>query len=245
MGYYENTRDDIEREELFLSRIETAIDKLPEGKVEIKTISGRQYYYFTPPGEKRRRYIRRSQEDLVEKLCCRKQPERTAAVLKTNITARKKLLKKYSNYDAGTIEAMLPTAYRYVSKAPYHPEKLIHKTTAGIFTRSKGEALIVELLCNADIEFEYEKELWLEDFNGDVKKAIPDFTITNKDGSFMYWEHFGMMDLPEYRKSMIDKLALYHYNNILCPNNLIITMESKDGAIDIAAIDKIINGIIK
>ena len=80
----------------------------------------------------------------------------------------------------------------------------------------------------------------LFDENGDRVIFYPDFKIPLPDGRIIYHEHFGRMDLPEYREKNYKKLSIYHHNNILPPNNLIITMDDKKGGLDISGITQII-----
>jgi tetratricopeptide (TPR) repeat protein len=79
-----------------------------------------------------------------------------------------------------------------------------------------------------------------EDEFGEKYYYKPDFTFTLPDGRTIYWEHMGRMDLPGYRTKNFKKLSVYHFNDIYPPKNLIITMESKEGGIDVDAIQYII-----
>ena len=92
----------------------------------------------------------------------------------------------------------------------------------------------------AGIPFTYEAQLILEDEYGEKHYYRPDFTIILPDGRRIIWEHFGRMDLPDYRKKNFKRLAVYHYNDIYPPKNLIVTMDSKSGGIDVDAIQSII-----
>ena len=117
---------------------------------------------------------------------------------------------------------------------------MIHKTSFGMLCRSKSEAMIADLLYKAGIPFLYEARLILYDEWGEKKVYCPDFTIELPDGSVIYWEHFGRMDLPDYRQKNFKRIATYHYNGIYPPDNLIITMESPKGGINVSAILHII-----
>ena len=57
---------------------------------------------------------------------------------------------------------------------------------------------------------------------------FPDFTIRHpKSGEFYYWEHFGLIDDPGYRKNAMSKLQLYASHGIFPTINLITTYETK------------------
>lgn len=118
---------------------------------------------------------------------------------------------------------------------PFQPEKCIHKSVNGIKTRSKSESLIAIVLANMNISFRYECVL---EING--KKFYPDFTIMKKDGTFLYWEHLGMMDTPSYVSHNIYKIQEYINNGIIPGQNLILTFETNSCPLSYEAIEKII-----
>lgn len=107
---------------------------------------------------------------------------------------------------------------------PLHPEQLTHKTSSGNIVRSKSEAIIDMLLYINKIPFRYECALPL---NGTI--FYPDFTIKHPlTGDLFYWEHFGMMDDPEYSNNALKKLHRYINNGIIPNIHLITTFETKN-----------------
>ena len=112
-----------------------------------------------------------------------------------------------------------------VYKQRYYEASLIHKTLRGELVRSKSEVIIANMLYEADIPYEYEKELSL----GKDGVRIPDFTIDDAEsGKMIYWEHCGMMSDAHYRKRWEEKKALYAKHGIVEGENLIVSIE-KDG----------------
>ena len=90
-------------------------------------------------------------------------------------------------------------------------EGLVYRTGRGLTVRSKSEWIISEALASAGVAFEYEKPLTL---NGVTR--YPDFTIEDEiSGRTFYWEHLGMLDRAEYRRSWERKLQWYRQNDIL------------------------------
>ena len=86
------------------------------------------------------------------------------------------------------------------------------------------------------IPYRYECKLTL----GNVV-IYPDFTIRHpRTGEVFYWEHFGMMDVPQYAKSAADKIMLYTQNQIYPDEKLITTYETKEQPIDTGKIQKLI-----
>lgn len=119
------------------------------------------------------------------------------------------------------------------SKNLKHPEHLNQKVGSKEFVRSKSESMIVKVLKHNKIPYRYECQLIL----GDVE-VYPDFTIRHPEtGEFFYWEHFGLLDKPEYVKNMHSKMQLFTSNNILPGTNLITTYETKDNPLTFAMIE--------
>jgi hypothetical protein len=112
----------------------------------------------------------------------------------------------------------------------YFEENLIHKTKNGIMVRSKSEVIIANMLCDNGIEdFLYEERLPL----GDTYK-LPDFTFKDAaSGSYIIWEHLGMLGNADYKATWEEKKRIYEANGYTEENgNLIVTMDSLDGGID-------------
>ncbi|MDD2484330.1 MAG: hypothetical protein PHQ50_04850 [Eubacteriales bacterium] len=119
-------------------------------------------------------------------------------------------------------------------KNSYYPEGLLHLTANGEKVRSKSEALIAGLLHSYHIPYKYEEELMLEE-----RIYYPDFTIRRpKDGKIFYWEHFGLVEDPEYARKMDRKLSDYRQSGIAQWDNLIASYDMA-GAIDIQIIQNI------
>ncbi|MEW6010368.1 MAG: ATP-dependent RecD-like DNA helicase [Euryarchaeota archaeon] len=123
----------------------------------------------------------------------------------------------------------------------YFEESLIHGTLRGEMVRSKSEVIISNILYDNQIDYEYEKKL----FKGDEFK-IPDFTIESSDGeTTYYWEHLGMLNVPEYRKKWEKKLEWYLKNDIMPYEDgggkngtLIITVDDEKGGISSKEIER-------
>jgi len=122
-------------------------------------------------------------------------------------------------------------------------EGLIHRTSTGIAVRSKSELLIYEALCNAGFPPEYEKPLTLSS-----STRYPDFTIEDEiSGRNIYWEHLGLLEREDYRRSWEAKLSWYRANGILpiekgggSRGTLVTTTESSSNGFDFSAVQKII-----
>ena len=117
-----------------------------------------------------------------------------------------------------------------------HPENLIVKGTQGKFLRSKSEAIIDRTLYTNGIPFRYEDKLVLEN-----TFLYPDFTIRHpKTGQVYYWEHFGLMDHPDYISRACQKIKLYCDNGIIPGIKLILTYETREHPLAMDQVEKIV-----
>ena len=128
-----------------------------------------------------------------------------------------------------------PTIVEYQKR--YYEQSLIHRTLKGELVRSKSEVIIANMLYEAGIEYEYEKELDL----GEDGIRIPDFTIEDAEsGLCFYWEHCGMLGDAAYNRHWQEKQALYQKHGIIEGENLIVSKDSRNGGIDSAEIKRLI-----
>ncbi len=103
-------------------------------------------------------------------------------------------------------------------------------TSTGVRVRSKSEVLIADALTRHQIPYRYEYPLQLKKSQNNKSTVIlhPDFMCLNiRTRQEFYWEHFGLMDSPEYANNTVGKFRLFAENGISPGSNLIITMESK------------------
>lgn len=129
----------------------------------------------------------------------------------------------------------VPNIVEYKKK--YYEQALIHRTLKGDLVRSKSEVIIANMLFEAGIEYEYEKELDL----GEDGIRIPDFTIEDAEsGTCFYWEHCGMLGDSGYSKHWQEKKTLYKKHDIVEDENLIVSQDSLNGGIDSAVIKHLI-----
>jgi ATP-dependent exoDNAse (exonuclease V) alpha subunit len=100
--------------------------------------------------------------------------------------------------------------FKQAKGSVFMQEGLVYRTGTGIAVRSKSELLIYKTLMEAKIQPEYEKPLTL---GGSTR--YPDFTIADEiSGRVIYWEHLGMLEREDYRKSWEKKLAWYRSNKV-------------------------------
>lgn len=121
-------------------------------------------------------------------------------------------------------------------------EKRIHRTLNGDYVRSKSEVIIANMLFEAGIKYEYEKELDL----GKDGVRIPDFTIELPEKGFrFFWEHCGMLSDYAYQRRWEQKKELYRKHNIIEGQNLIVSQDLPNGGIDSAEIKRLIDTYLR
>ena len=123
-------------------------------------------------------------------------------------------------------------------------EGLTHRTSTGIAVRSKSELVIFEALRHAGYQPVYEQALTL---GGQTR--YPDFTIEDDiSGQNIYWEHLGLLEREDYRRSWQAKLSWYRENGVLPAEEgggsrgmLITSTESSTDGFDVAGVHHLIH----
>ena len=139
------------------------------------------------------------------------------------------------------------------SGRPFAPDAPYICTAHGERVRSKSEVIIADTLFRHNIPYRYEFPIILKRINSDdIRRNFgssitlyPDFLCLNtRTRQEFYWEHFGLMDDPDYSKNAAGKLRLYIENGILPGCNLIITMETQREPLSTRSLEKLIEGFL-
>ncbi len=110
-------------------------------------------------------------------------------------------------------------------------------TEGGEVVRSKSEKIIADKLHSMNIPYVYEVVVKLEGHG----KVHPDFTVLNtRTREEFYWEHLGMMDLPEYSNKAIKKIDTYEKNGVFVGKKLLVTYETSFYPLNIRSIERTI-----
>ncbi len=240
---YSRMLDEYNRLEKEINTLNNQINALPSGNL-LFSHNGKYLKWYQSDGHNQV-YIPKSNRQLAEQLAYKKYltlqrdefiKERDAIQLylnyhSSNNNSADKLLSKDSDY-----HSFLQPNYKSLNaelndwmNSPYehnemYPEQRNQSTISGHLVRSKSEALIDTFLYKNKIPFRYEAALSL----GDIT-FYPDFTIRHPlTGRLYYWEHFGMMDSPDYARKAYSKLQRYSSYDIIQDINLITTYETKD-----------------
>ncbi len=233
--------------------LEKQVAELPKGKL-ICVRNGKYIKWFQSDGHEQI-YIPKKRVSLAKSLAKKKYLQTKLEELKQEQLALKfyfkhqstpkslEMLKKDSPYfellqdefvlQSEELKKWQQSSYK---KNPNHQEYLLHPTIDGNVVRSKSEAMISMILYLNKIPYHYEEELILNGI-----PLYPDFTIRHpKTGEVFYFEHFGMMDDPEYCQNVCSKLHIYTSNHIIPTINLITTYETKEHPLNLKEVEDVV-----
>ena len=215
-----------------------------------------EFYHITERGDTIGHYIPRSKNKLAAQLAQKDYNARLIKILETEIEALQNYLQQTDNCLAyqNMIKALSIPRQMLITPVTLQNDEYIKIweakdwdgrpfsndtpelfTTKGERVRSKSEVLIADSLNRFSIPYRYEYPLKLK--NGIT--VHPDFLCLNvRTRQEFYWEHFGMMDNPEYAENAIHKLQQYSENNLHPGINLILTMETISNPLNLKYIEQ-------
>lgn len=238
-----------------LERIDKVMMSLVDGHLLCKKHRN-SFQYYKSNGQNPI-YIPRSQEDIARQLAMRQFYEiekqqllSEKQAIEKYLTSNQKILNKYSSIlDKESPQNQL--RYEYLNKWPKtledwineeyeqsneYPEYKINPTLKGDMVRSKAERDIANYLFQHQIPYRYECKLIIDGI-----AYYPDFTIHHPTKTkIIYWEHFGLMDDPDYIRKTFNKQKVYADYNIIPTFNLITTYETKRNPFDSMRIPQIV-----
>lgn len=75
--------------------------------------------------------------------------------------------------------------------------------------------------------------------------VYPDFTCLNvRTRKEFVWEHFGMIDVPEYCQNMASKMEMYLMNGFCLGKNFVMTTETHDRPLNSMMVEKILEQMV-
>lgn len=105
-----------------------------------------------------------------------------------------------------------PVTIEHHARSRRFDRHLLHVSTTGTPMASKNEVIIAGILEQlVPGRWEYERVLQ----GKDGREVLPDFTINLDDGRTVFWEHAGMLDVPDYASKWELKKQWYASNGIL------------------------------
>ena len=230
----------------------------PEGRVRFSRRCNRHFCFYEVDSDKSHgEYIPVSQQALVKKLAQKDYWERVGKAAQKQL----QLLRKFSKqFFPDAVDAVyqkmhvarrmfvapvrLPDdefAARWLSETfsgkPFDDDSQELLTSSGIRVRSKSEVIIAETLDRLKIPFKYECPMKVMGFG----KVYPDFTCLNvRARKIFVWEHFGMMDDPDYVNEACAKINFYAKHGMLPGDKLIVSFETGHSVLDPEAVEMLI-----
>lgn len=223
-----------------------------EGYLKVLTKPHRvEYYHVT---DKTRRYIKRSEHQLAVLLAQKSYDEKILA----KATQELKILEKVTPFQYQNLYSNLcPERQKLITPIYVDDEKFIRDwknvqydslsvdnltsefyTVRGERVRSKSELIIADTLERRGIPYRYEYPVILKG----IGTVHPDFYCLNtRTREEICWEHFGMMDDPEYAQNAIVKINAYSKSGYIQGKNFVYTMESSQSPISSRIVEKIID----
>ena len=224
-----------------------------------------EYYHIKEDGDTHGKYLPKKQEATARQLAQKDYDEKIINLVEEEITALKEYLNNASKIQTfyskmcpsrqKLIKPLTLSDNQYASQwknvtwqgLPFAPDAPVYTTNHGERVRSKSEVLIANALAQHKIPYRYEYPLTLHrQHTHDTTTLYPDFLCLNlRTRQEFFWEHFGLMDSPEYVANAVSKLNLYTQNKITPGKNLIITMETQTEPLTPSVIDQMINDFLK
>ena len=236
---------------------------IPQGHLRIardKSSRRAQFYHITSPKDKKGKYIPYSNISLIKKIAQKDYDTKATAILQKQIKvlskaitqSEEKISKLYTKLSQTRQTLITPVTltdqqfaeiwkseeYKGLDFRDDAPE---YYTIQGERVRSKSEIIIADALYRHGVPYRYEYPLELKS----GRTFHPDFLCLNlRTRQEFYWEHFGMMDDPDYTENAVSKVKLYNENGIFPGINLIITMETQSRQISTQQIERLINAYL-
>lgn len=254
--------DEILRLESLKKTLEERLQDAPSGKLRIqRTGSGNYTQYYIADATDTRKYLPKNQFSTAQRIAQKGYDEKVKVVIGARVRDAKRLLNQYDK-EIGDIYTRLSQERRklvtplmkpdedfieewyqkYSGNANPYPNSFPIVTERGETVRSKSEKILADLFYKHQIPYIYEPQIIFQ--HG--KAVYPDFLILNVSQRNTYvFEHFGMMDNPEYAQGAIEKISLYEENNYWYGDNLLYSMETSTRPLNIKNIEAIVRRYLK
>lgn len=113
-------------------------------------------------------------------------------------------------------------------------------TSTGVRVRSKSEVIIADALNRANIPYRYEFPTSIKGWG----TLYPDFTCLDTcTREEIIWEHFGLMNDPDYVENAVQKIAHYAASGYTIGKNFIATFESSNTPLSVKQVQECIKAI--
>lgn len=244
--------------EFWQKKAASALEQAPEGSLILSKSNGStQYYHKTRTEQKKGTYIEKKNSKLIIDLAQKDYNRRLLKEINRQISLLNQIIKLLPSSDLTDVYSAFPESrknlvtpnfitdedfarrwqeVKYEGKSV--PEELpFFVTEKGEKVRSKTEKILADKLLLMKIPYRYESPLYLKGYG----TIYPDFTLLHvSKREEIYWEHFGMMDNPQYVQKAIQKIHTYGRNGFYPGKNLIITFETLQTPLDMRWVEDMI-----
>lgn len=242
--------------------LESKISEIPEGTLRISVDKNKvRYYHCLDDYNGTQNYIHASEMDIAKALAQKSYEEKLLKLAHKRQGQINRLLKDYDDYEVDKLyDDLHPARKRLFSPlektieqkyndwiALEYQGKEFQEGTPVILTekgervRSKTEKIMADYFYRNNIEYKYEKPLFLKGYG----YVYPDFTFFSKRiGAEVYWEHDGRMDDPEYARKAIKKIEEYENNEIYMGERLFVTFETSNKILSTREIEQVLKRIM-
>ena len=246
----------------YVVRAKKSLKKAPEGSLVLSKSNGTtQYYHKTESGQKKGKYISTKNSKLICALAQKDYDLRFVKVMKEQRNklckaikllssinflkvydelseARRKLVNPYVMTDEQYVENWLSVEY---CGKEFFEDNSVLTTERGEKVRSKTEKILADKFYSMGIPYRYEYPVNLKGYG----TVYPDFVLLNvRERKEVYFEHFGMMDYPEYCQKAILKLENYTRSGIYIGKNLLVTFETFRNPLDMKTVEQMLKEFI-
>ena len=253
-------REQIEQEIQKLTEMERKLKirlfNAPEGTLYIKkTGMGKYPQYFIRRAGKSA-YLPARDHSSAPAYAQKEYDEKVLAIISDRLRCAEQLLEKYtktiegeytglSDVKKNLITPIEPTDEEYVKDwyakhpgyANPYPNHSELYTERGEMVRSKSEKILADLFFKHNIPYVYEPRLEF----GNGKTVYPDFLLLDvvRRRTYIY-EHFGMMDNPDYVRSALEKLSLYSENGYWVGDTLLCSYETSTSPLHTKSVESML-----
>lgn len=241
---------------------EKAMEKAPEGSLILSHSRGKAQYYHKKDGQQGKgTYLSKENKKLIMALAQKGYEEIFLNTLKKQKNQIMRIMKTLPDVDPVEIYTHLPkgrkelvkshvlTDEQYIEKwqrvrfvgKTFSADAPVILTERGERVRSKSEKILADKFYAMGIPYRYECPVKVKGYG----IVYPDFTLLNvHKRKEYYFEHFGMMDNPEYCQKAILKLEDYAKNGIYPGKNLLLTFETLQSPLNMVVVERILKEFI-
>lgn len=227
----------------------------------VKNHNSYAYYIRRTGKDSKGIYLSKKNQDLAKMLAVREYNTKLLDEVDTEIEALKKMRKMWQDEGIQMVYTKLPHGKqilfdpmilpdeKYISAwksksysgRKFQTENEDYITANGERVRSKSEVILADTLTRFGIPYRYEFPVNVSLNNGEKMEMYPDFCCLNvRTRQEFFWEHFGMMDNPEYAEVAVNKVFVYRKNGFFEGENILYTYETGNIPLSTKAIEQLI-----